>query len=96
MNGTKHGRDRKSEQLGRRIEGAKGIRAAVPAMVFGAVKELVEQFPAATMQGIVNELTECGLTTRNGNPYTQTQVARVIEKMGLERIDGRTRQAKAA
>jgi DNA invertase Pin-like site-specific DNA recombinase len=91
----KAARDRKSAQLGRRVEGAKGHRAAVPSPIFGAVKGIVERSPAATMRVIVEELTARGLLTGGGKPFSQTQVARVISALGLEKIDGRSREARA-
>jgi len=85
----KAARDRKSQAAGHRIEGAKGHRADVPSMVFGAVKEIVTRFPSVTLAGIVNELTDGGLRTTGRLPYSQTQVARVIKAMGLTKEDGR-------
>jgi arginine repressor len=71
------------------------LRAVEPLPVFGAVREIVTAEPAATMKAIVDRLTERGLTTRNGQPSTQTQVARVIKALGLERIDGPSKAARS-
>jgi DNA invertase Pin-like site-specific DNA recombinase len=82
-------RDRKSEALGRRIEGAKGFRKAVPELIYGAVQEAVRQFPNASLAGITAEMNEAGLRTKTGGMITATQVARIIDAMGLPKIDGR-------
>jgi hypothetical protein len=90
----KAARDRKSAELGRRIEGAKGSRAEQPSPVFGAVREIVTREPAATHKAIAEALTARGLMTLGGKPFSQTQVARVIRVLEVARIDGRSKAAR--
>jgi DNA invertase Pin-like site-specific DNA recombinase len=92
----KGARDRKTAKFGVRCGGAKGHKAEVPAMVFGAIRELVAMHPAASMLAISSELAEAGLTTRNGKPYSKQQIARFLDALELDRVDARTRAAKVA
>jgi hypothetical protein len=44
----------------------------------------MQEMPASetTLQGIADELTKQGHTTRRGRPWNQVQVARVLDRAG--------------
>jgi DNA invertase Pin-like site-specific DNA recombinase len=96
-------RDRKSEKTGKRIEGRKAGNG-IYQPVYAAIRTLVAANPAMSLQAIGNALTAQGLIAmvgkkedkRPGKPFTTTQVGRFIETMGLDRVDGRSKAARAA
>ena len=47
-------------------------------------------------EALADQLTDRRMATRNGKPYSQTQVVRFIKAMRLERIDGGSKAAKQA
>jgi len=67
-----------------------------PPMVYAAVVETVRQFPHATLSGIVQELTDAGLRTAKGGRFSTTLFARIIEALGIQKIDGRCRAVRMA
>jgi DNA invertase Pin-like site-specific DNA recombinase len=70
-------RNRKSEAVGRRIEGRKGYAGHQPA-VFDALCELTRTPP--TLRMLSEELANRGFTTTTNSPFAPNQVNRLIQK----------------
>lgn len=77
----KGARDRKSAQLGRRIEGRKGYRDTDPELVRHA-KRLARRNPKTgkvrSLRDVSTELAKIGYTTRLGTPFSASQVKRLL------------------
>ncbi len=76
----KGARDRKSVELGKRIEGRKGYGEMNPALVKEA-KRLARKNPktgkARSLRDIAQELERLGFTTAAGKPFSASQVQRI-------------------
>lgn len=74
-------RDRKSKELGRRVEGNHGYRVDSPYLIKEA-KRLARKSPktgkAKSLREIASELAQLGYTTANGRPFSASQVQRLI------------------
>jgi DNA invertase Pin-like site-specific DNA recombinase len=75
-------RDRRSAALGRRVEGRKGYRATVPALVREA-KRLARKNPKTgrkrSLRAIAAELAELGFVNGRGRTFAAAQVARLLD-----------------
>ncbi|MBU0584018.1 MAG: recombinase family protein [Alphaproteobacteria bacterium] len=75
-------RDRKSRALGRRVEGNHGYRVDNPDLIKEA-KRLARKSPktgkARSLREIAAELVQIGHTTANGQPFSASQVQRLID-----------------
>ncbi|MER9231254.1 recombinase family protein [Mesorhizobium sp. M0622] len=75
-------RDRKSRALGRRVEGKHGYRVSSPELIREA-KRLARKSPktgkARSLREIAAELAQMGHTTANGQPFSASQVQRLME-----------------
>jgi DNA invertase Pin-like site-specific DNA recombinase len=78
----KGARDRKSAQLGQRVEGRKGYAETNPELVREA-KRLARKSPktgkARSLREIAEELEKLGLMNSKGQRFAAAQVARLIE-----------------
>ena len=76
----KKARDRKSKELGRRVEGRKGLRETDPRMVQEA-RRLRRKNPKSgkvrSFRAISAELASNGITRRNGEPFSAMTIKRV-------------------
>lgn len=73
-------RNRKSEAVGRRIEGRKGYRGHQPA-VFDVIREIQAVRPDATLRVLSDELSIRGFTTSTGKAFAANQVRRLLSKL---------------
>jgi DNA invertase Pin-like site-specific DNA recombinase len=73
-------RNRKSEAVGRRIEGRKGYRGHQPA-VFDVIREIQAARPDATLRVLSDELSIRGFTTNTGKAFAANQVRRLLSKL---------------
>ncbi|TPK59935.1 MULTISPECIES: recombinase family protein [unclassified Mesorhizobium] len=75
-------RDRKSKELGRRVEGNHGYRVSNPEVIREA-KRLARKSPktgkAKSLREIAAELAQLGHTTAKGQPFSASQVQRLID-----------------
>lgn len=76
----KAARDRRSAELGRRVEGRKGYRETNPELV-RAAKRLAHgnRKERLSLRAISNRLADQGYFTRTGNPLPAAQVKRLLE-----------------
>lgn len=76
----KAARDRRSVELGRRVEGRKGYRETNPELV-RAAKRLAHgnRKERLSLRGIASRLAEQGYLTRTGNPLPAAQVKRLLD-----------------
>jgi DNA invertase Pin-like site-specific DNA recombinase len=78
----KGARDRKSREMGRRIEGRKGYASVEPVLVREA-KRLARKSPktgkARSLRMIASELAAAGYVTSAGNPFSAAQVQRLVK-----------------
>jgi DNA invertase Pin-like site-specific DNA recombinase len=76
-------RDRKSAELGRRIEGQKGYAETNPELVAQA-RRLARRNPrtgtARSLREIAGELAALGFATAAGKPFSASQVQRLLER----------------
>lgn len=75
-------RDRKSRELGRRVEGNHGYRVDKPDLIREA-RRLARKSPktgkARSLREIAAELAQLGHTTAKGQPFSASQVQRLID-----------------
>ena len=76
----KAARDRKSEAVGKRIEGQKGFAVHRPE-IFEAVREIRAAAPAASTRQIAELLARDGFVSRNGKVFAPTQIARLLARI---------------
>lgn len=82
----KAARDRKSEAVGKRIEGQKGFAGHRPE-IFEAIRAIRAAAPAASMRQIAELLAREGYTSRTGKVFAANQIARLLAKDRLDRPD---------
>lgn len=73
-------RNRKSEAVGRRIEGRKGYLGHQPE-VFTALREIQAECPDATLRVCSDELASRGFMTNKGKKFAANQVRRLLAKI---------------
>lgn len=70
-------RDRKSERVGKRIEGKKGFAVHRPE-VFAVLREILSGSPGATLRLLADELAYRGFKTSSGKTFAPNQVRRLL------------------
>jgi DNA invertase Pin-like site-specific DNA recombinase len=96
-------RDRNAAARGYRTD-RRPAGAGPYAAVYAAIRSLVANDPAMSLQAIADALTAQGLTAmvgkkdekRPGKPFATSHISRFIKAMGLQRVDGRSKAARAA
>lgn len=75
-------RDRASKEVGRRVEGNHGYRVSSPELIREA-KRLARKSPKTgktkSLREIAAQLAQLGFTTANGQPFSASQVQRLVE-----------------
>jgi DNA invertase Pin-like site-specific DNA recombinase len=72
--------------------------------VYAAIRRLIDDDPAMSLQALADALTAQGLTAmvgkkddkRPGKPFATSHISRFIKAMDLKRVDGRSKAARAA